>query len=176
MFIIKSISNYAKLTLILLLTILAVFMSSCSIESVDEHYATEATKTSEVINLKVDCITALNSLPDNLKNSNLIPEDGIIIDTTVPYEDGDTCFTVLTKALNDKKIHLDYSGEGDSVYVTGISHLYGGDCSELSGWMVSLNGDFNSVSANSTELKPNDTVEWRYTCDMGADIGYVYEE
>ena len=168
--------NTFKIALILMLSLIAVFTSACSIESVDDHYATEATKTSDVVNLKVDCKTALNSLPDNLKNSEFIPADGVILDTTVPFENGDTCFTVLTKALNENKIQLDFGGEGDSVYVTGIAHLYSGDCSELSGWMVSLNGDFNSVSANSTKLKPNDLVEWRYTCDMGADIGYIYEE
>lgn len=170
--------NFLSVTLTLFI-LLAIFMSSCSIESVDDHYATEATKateTSDVVNLKVDCSTALDKLPDSLKNSDFIPSDGIILETTVAIEEGDTCYTVLTKALNEKQIQFDASGEGDSVYVTGISHLYGGDCGDMSGWMVSLNGDFNSVSANSTELKPNDTVEWLYTCDMGADIGYVYEE
>lgn len=173
---IKSIKNHTKTALILLFAVMAIFMSSCSVETVDDHYATEATKTTDVVQIKVDCSTALDKLPENLKNSDFIPADGIILDTTVAFEEGDTCFTVLTKALNKKQIQLDYSGEGDSVYVTGISHLYGGDCGELSGWMVSLNDDFNSVSANSTKLQPNDNVEWLYTCDMGADIGYVYEE
>lgn len=176
MYKVKSILNYGKSTLILLLAMLALFTSSCSFESVDDHYATEATKTSDVVNIKVDCSTALDKLPENLENSEFIPDDGIILDTTVAFEEGDTCFTVLTKALKEKQIQLDYSGEGDSVYVTGVSHLYGGNCGELSGWMVSLNDDFNNVSANSTKLQPNDTVEWLYTCDMGADIGYVYQE
>ncbi|MCH5299965.1 MAG: DUF4430 domain-containing protein [Ruminococcus sp.] len=162
-----------KSLIIICLSFIMVFCS-CSIKSTEDYYKTEETKNTDVVNVKVDCITALSSLPDALKNGNYIPEDGIIIDTAVEYKDGDTPFTVLTKAAKKDKIQIDYNGEGTSVYLRGISHLYEFDCGSLSGWMVCINGEFTNVGANSINVKPNDTVEWRYTCDLGNDIGNSY--
>lgn len=158
--------------IICLLCILA--FCSCSIKSTEDYYKTEETKGVDTVNIKVDCITALSSLPNELKDGNYIPENGIIIDTAVEYENGDTAFTVLTKAAKKDKILIDYNGEGSSVYVRGISHLYEFDCGDLSGWMVCINGEFADEGANSTTINPNDTVEWRYTCNLGADIGNSY--
>lgn len=147
---------------------------SCSIKSTEEYYKTEETKSTYTVNVKVDCITALSSLPEKLKSGNYIPENGIIIDTAVEYENGDTPFTVLTKAAKKDKIQIDYNGEGSSVYLRGISNLYEFDCGNLSGWMVCVNGKFADVGANCINVKPNDTVEWRYTCNLGSDIGNSY--
>ncbi len=172
---IKRVNNMKKqITLIILFLYLITSFCACSIKNVDDYYQTEETISTDTVNVKVDCITALSSLPKELENSNYIPQDGIIIDTVVEYENGDTAFTVLTKAAKKDKIMIDYNGEGSSVYVRGISYLYEFDCGDLSGWMVSINGEFSDVGANSTYIKPNDTVEWRYTCDLGSDIGNAY--
>lgn len=163
-----------KIHLIILCLIIIFSACSCSIKSTDDYYASQSTKTSDTVNVKVDCTTALSSLPEELKNGDYIPSNGIIIDTKVEYENGDTAFTVLTKALKGNKIQLDYNGEGESVYVRGISHLYEFSCGNLSGWMVSVNGVFGDKGANCVTVKPDDTVEWRYTCNLGADIGNAY--
>lgn len=164
-----------QISLVIICLSFIMAFCSCSIKSTEDYYKTEETKSTETVNIKVDCITALSSLPDELKNGNYIPENGIIIDTAVEYEDGDTAFTVLTKAAKKDKVQIDYNGEGTSVYVRGISHLYEFDCGSLSGWMVSINGKFSDEGANSVSVKQNDTVEWRYSCNLGADIGNSYD-
>lgn len=153
--------------------VLMIIVCSCSIKSPEDYYSsTQNTKITETVTVKIDCITALSLLPDEL--AGYIPDDGIIADTKVEYEENDTAFTVLTKAVKKNKIQLEYSGEGESAYVEGISHLYEFSCGELSGWMFSVNGVFGETGANSTAVEADDVVEWRYTCDLGADIGNTY--
>lgn len=157
-----------------LILICLFLLCSCSIKTPDEYYSTEETNSSDVIYINIDCKTALSVLPQELKDGNYIPDDGIILSSTVEYEDGDTAFSALLKASKANKIQIDYSGEGESVYLRGISHLYEFSCGNLSGWMCNVNDEFIDVSAGSYTLKPNDTVNWLYTCDMGVDIGNSY--
>lgn len=161
------------------LIIIAVFIlsifCSCSVKTPQEYYSSNSKKSNQTVNVKIDCTTALSSLPKELQNSEYIPSDGIIFDSQVEYTEGDTAFTILTKATKENKIQLDYNGEGSSIYVQGISHLYEFSCGSLSGWMFSVNGVFAETGCNSITVKPNDTVLWQYTCDLGEDIGNSYK-
>lgn len=164
-----------KKTVSVILVFLSVFLlCSCSVKSPEEYYAADESAGTELVAVKVDCVTALPDLRPEI--SEKIPYNGIIANKAVGYEEGDTAFTVLTKALKQDKIQLEYSGEGESVYVEGISHLYQFDCGDLSGWMFSVNGVFGETGANSTKVNPGDLVEWRYTCDLGDDIGASYKD
>ncbi len=44
----------------------------------------------------------------------------------------------------------------------------------LSGWMYSVNGWFPNYGCSRYALKDGDIVEWRYTCDLGYDVGGGY--
>ncbi|QHT59813.1 DUF4430 domain-containing protein [Paenibacillus lycopersici] len=62
-------------------------------------------------------------------------------------------------------------GSGPTRYVQGIDGLSEFDRGSGSGWMYSVNGVFPNYSADSYTLKPNDVVAWRYTLDLGKDLG-----
>ncbi len=59
----------------------------------------------------------------------------------------------------------------NSVYVEGIHNLYEFDTGELSGWMYNVNGWYPNYGASRYQLKDGDVVNWRYTCDLGRDVG-----
>ena len=73
--------------------------------------------------------------------------------------------------MKDKKIQMEYTGKGESVYVEGINNLYEFDKGSTSGWMYNVNGTYPNKSAGAYILKAGDTVEWRYTLDLGKDLG-----
>jgi hypothetical protein len=56
-------------------------------------------------------------------------------------------------------------------YVSGINGLSEGDLGPGSGWVYSVNGKFPSVGSNKFKLKSGDSVQWRYTCNLGEDVG-----
>ena len=58
-----------------------------------------------------------------------------------------------------------------TAYVEGIGNLYEFDCGEGSGWMYRVNGNYPNFGCSRYILQDGDTVEFRYTCDLGADIG-----
>ena len=63
----------------------------------------------------------------------------------------------------------------ETYYVEGINQLYEFDCGKNSGWMYSVNGEYPNYGASSYNLKDGDKVEWRYTCNLGSDVGDKYE-
>lgn len=154
-----------------------LLLCSCSVKSTEEYYSSSAvSKTAGQVSVKINCETALNQLPAELKNGDYIPEDGILYDGTVEIQEGDTAFSALVQAAKQEKLQLDYGGEGVSVYVKGIAHLYEFSCGELSGWMYKVNGIFQNAGCAAVVLQDGDTVEYLYTCDLGADIGNSYGE
>ena len=62
----------------------------------------------------------------------------------------------------------------NSAYIEGIHNLYEFDVGELSGWMYSVNGWYPNYGCSRYALKDGDVVEWRYTCDLGFDVGGGY--
>ena len=159
------------------LIVLILFMKP---ESVGEHYEGSAFSGAAdgTVTLEVSCAEIANS-PEagaSLKENGLVPDDGILVyETGFPIIGGDTAFSVLSRALKERRIHFDYSAVGDhSVYVKGINNIYEYDCGDLSGWMYSVNGDFPTVSASEYTLSDGDSVRWIYTCDLGRDVGDTY--
>lgn len=154
-----------------------LLLCSCSIKSTEEYYSSSAVSAAAgQVFVKISCETALDQLPAELENGNYIPKDGVLFDGMVEIQEGDTAFSALVQAAKQDKLQLDYSGEGNSVYVRGIAHLYEFSCGELSGWMYKVNGVFQDTGCNTVALKDGDTVEYLYTCDLGADIGNRYGE
>ena len=49
--------------------------------------------------------------------------------------------------------------------------MYEFDCGALSGWMYRVNGWYPNYGCSRYQLKDGDVVEWRYTCDLGNDVG-----
>ena len=123
----------------------------------------------------IECSTILNNLdqldPDKLE---CVPSNGVILaKTTVTFYEGESVFDVLQRLCKEKGIHMESSWTPiyNSAYIEGIHNLYEFDCGELSGWMYRVNGWYPNYGCSRYQLKDGDVVEWRYTCDLGNDVG-----
>lgn len=126
----------------------------------------------------IECSTILNNLdmlaPEKLE---MVPSDGIILPkTTVVFYEGESVFDVLQRVCRENGIHLESSWTPiyNTAYIEGIHNLYEFDCGALSGWMYRVDGWYPNYGCSRYQLKDGETVEWRYTCDLGKDIGGGY--
>ena len=126
----------------------------------------------------IECSTILNNLdqldPDKLE---MVPSGGTILaTTTVAFSEGESVFDVLQRLCRDKGIHMESSWTPiyNSAYIEGIHNLYEFDCGSLSGWMYRVNGWYPNYGCSRYQLQDGDRVEWRYTCDLGHDVGGAY--
>ena len=126
----------------------------------------------------IECSTILNNLdmldPDKLE---MVPSGGVILaKTTVTFYEGESVYDVLQRVCRDNGIHMEASWTPiyNSAYVEGIHNLYEFDCGALSGWMYKVNGWYPNYGSSRYQLKEGDLVEWRYTCDLGNDVGGAY--
>lgn len=128
--------------------------------------------------LTIDCKTILDNW-DDLKRSkqDYVPANGMILEScTVEFTEGETVFDVLKRELGERGIHMEseWTPMYNSYYVSGIHQLYEFDCGQNSGWMYSVNGWYPNYGCSSYTLEDGDVIEWRYTCDLGSDVGNVY--
>ena len=126
----------------------------------------------------IECSTIVNNLdmldPDKLE---MVPSNGVILSKTiVTFYEGESVFDVLQRVCKEKNIHMEASWTPiyNSAYVEGIHNLYEFDCGALSGWMYKVNGWYPNYGSSRYQLQTGDVVEWRFTCDLGNDIGGGY--
>ena len=134
--------------------------------------------TSYTCTFSIECSTILNNLdqldPDKLE---MVPSGGVILPkTTFTFYEGESVFDVLQRVCKENGIHMEaaWTPIYNSAYVEGIHNLYEFDCGALSGWMYKVNGWYPNYGSSRYQLKDGDVVEWRYTCDLGNDIGGGY--
>lgn len=148
-------------------------------EDSSESAGTENTESDKrkayTCTFSVECSAVLNNLK-NLEADKLdvIPSNGIIFASqTVTFYEGESVFDLLQRICRENKIHLEASWTPvfNSAYVEGICNLYEFDCGSGSGWMYRVDGWYPNYGCSSYQLKQDDIVEWRYTCDFGKDIG-----
>ena len=127
------------------------------------------------VTFSIECSTILNNLsqldPDKLE---MVPSGGVILPaTTVSCYEGESVFEVLQRVCRDNGIHMESSWTPiyNSAYIEGIHNLYEFDCGSLSGWMYRVNGWYPNYGCSRYVLADGDIVEWRYTCDLGYDVG-----
>lgn len=125
--------------------------------------------------LSVSCAVLLEYLEElSPEKAELVPSDGwILAPTEVTFYEGESVFQVLQRTCKQLEIHLEFENTPvyQSAYIEGIHNLYELDCGALSGWMYCVNGWFPNYGCSRYLLQQGDVVEWRYTCDLGADIG-----
>ena len=138
----------------------------------------EVTDTEYHCILSIDCKSILNNMDKCKENKReLVPEDGWILEPTeVVFFEGESVFQVLKRTCKQQKIHMEFQDTPiyNSAYVEGIHNLYEFDVGNLSGWMYSVNGWYPNYGCSRYALKDGDVVEWRYTCDLGFDVGGGY--
>ena len=125
--------------------------------------------------ISISCETILDNMDKCAESKKaLVPEDGIILPATeVTFSDGESVFDVLQRVCRDNAIHMEsnWTPVYNSAYVEGINNLYEFDVGSLSGWMYNVNGWYPNYGCSRYQLKDGDVVEWRYTCDLGEDLG-----
>ena len=126
----------------------------------------------------IECSTILNNLsmlePEKLE---MVPFDGVILaEIEVVFYEGESVFDVLQRVCIENKIHMEASWTPmyNSADIEGIHNLYEFDCGALSGWMYRVNGWYPNYGCSRYQLQDGDVVEWRYTCDLGNDVGGGY--
>lgn len=143
-----------------------------AVEPEDQVVNTAKTIT---VTFSIECSTILNNL-DQLDPNKLemVPTGGTILAATaVSCYEGESVFEVLQRVCKDNDIHMESSWTPiyNSAYIEGIHNLYEFDCGSLSGWMYRVNGWYPNYGCSRYVLADGDVVEWRYTCDLGNDIG-----
>ncbi len=130
---------------------------------------------SHTCTFSIECSTILNNLsnldPDKLE---MVPSNGTILKKTkVTFYEGESVFDVLQRVCKENGIHMESSWTPiyNSAYIEGIHNLYEFDCGSLSGWMYRVNGWYPNYGCSRYQLAQGDVVEWRYTCDLGQDVG-----
>ena len=126
----------------------------------------------------IDCATILNNLDMlDVDKLEMVPSNGTILAaTTVTFYEGESVFDVLQRLCQERGIHMEaeWTPIYNSAYVEGIHNLYEFSCGPLSGWMYQVNGWYPNYGCSRYQLQPGDVVQWRYTCDLGEDVGGAY--
>lgn len=123
----------------------------------------------------IECSTILNNLSElDPDKPELVPSNGVILPpTTVTFYEGESVFDVIQRVCREYNIHLEFSWTPvyNSAYIEGIHNLYEFDCGALSGWMYRVDGWYPNYGCSRYQLADGEVVEWRYTCDLGKDVG-----
>lgn len=132
-------------------------------------------ETEYTCTISISCETILDNMDKCAESKKaLVPEDGIILPATeVTFSDGESVYDVLQRVCKENKIHMEssFTPVYNSAYIEGIHNLYEYDVGKLSGWMYAVNGWYPNYGCSRYQLKDGDVVEWRYTCDLGEDVG-----
>lgn len=143
-----------------------------------EEYYSESGGGPVRVTVLAECSTVLSHMDiiDPAVNPpEVVPEDGVIIARCeVSLPEGATAFDALAAAARKQRVRVDYTGSAYGTYVRGIGYVTEFGFGELSGWMYTVNGKFPDVSVSDRVLESGDVVEFRYTCDLGRDVGDDY--
>lgn len=112
---------------------------------------------------------------NNAVKAGVVSKRTILASQTVKFSEGETVFIVMKRLLKEKGLSMRSKGSGSSAYVSSINGLAELDGGRWSGWMYNVNGWYPNYSCGAYKLKKGDKVEWRYTCDLGKDLGQSFD-
>lgn len=125
--------------------------------------------------ISIDCFAIFSHLGDlDPAKLDVLPPSGYLLEpTSVTIEEGESVYDLLSRVCRERKIHLEASFTPlyQSVYIEGIGNLYEFDCGACSGWVYRVNGVFLTYSCSLYPLKDGDRIEFRYSYDLGTDVG-----
>lgn len=126
----------------------------------------------------IECTSILNHLETlNPEKLDVIPKNGILFaPQAVTFYEGESVYDVLQRVCRENGIPMEASWTPmyNSAYVEGIGNLYEFDCGKGSGWMYRADGWYPNYGCSRYQIKQGERIEWRYTCDLGRDIGGTY--
>lgn len=170
-------TNWKKITGVLYLLLCIGLLSGCHkpADGVKENGDETSTCT-----VSIECSTILDNWEElDPSKEEFVPEDGwILAPTEVSYTPKETVFDVLKKVCEDNGIHMSsrYTPLYGSYYIEAINQLYEFDCGQNSGWTYCVNGRYPNYGCSEYAVEEGDRIEWKYTCDLGSDVGHSYEE
>nr|WP_317363732.1 DUF4430 domain-containing protein [uncultured Blautia sp.] len=129
--------------------------------------------------LSIACDTILDNMSDLTEGKEvLVPDDGVIFsEREVTFYQGESVYDVLLRETQNNRIHMEasFTPMYNSAYVEGINNLYEFDCGRYSGWMYEVNGWYPNYGCSRYLVKEGDVIHWNYTCDLGVDLGQIWE-
>ncbi|MBQ0138716.1 MAG: DUF4430 domain-containing protein [Kurthia sp.] len=158
----------------------AILFSGTKIQSVEQYQLThidDITANSKTVTLEIESKSLLSN--ESLLKPELrayLPTDGVVLEKKeYVLRNGDTAFDLLQRATRYHQIQMEYQGANDnafkSAYIQGINYLYEFSAGSQSGWMYAVNGEFPNVGVSRYLLKDGDEVQFKYTINLGDDIG-----
>lgn len=137
---------------------------------------TPASDGSFSVKLSIDAQTLVGHLNEVKQEKRaFVPANGWILQpTTVRLTEGQNVYDALVAATKAHGIQMEsrWTPLYGSYYVNGINQLYERDAGGLSGWMYSVDGWYSNYGASSyAALHDGSVIKWRYTRDLGADLG-----
>lgn len=143
-------------------------------EPVEPEEVTVNEEEKHICTLLIECSAIINNIDDfDEAKREIIPKNGIILDKNeVEFFEGESVFDILKREAQKNNIHMEFSFTPlyNSSYIEGIANIYEFDCGELSGWMYSVNGWFPNYGVSRYKVSDGDSIEFHYTCDLGADL------
>ena len=109
----------------------------------------------------------------------------IIPQTKVPFKSGESIAQVTIRLLDHLGIGYSYTGSlTGNFYLASIKNFEANntsydsmgefDAGTGSGWMITLNDWFIDKSTAAFTVSNGDVIQWKYTCQVGKDIGDTY--
>lgn len=113
------------------------------------------------------------------------PLGDIVPLTKVPFKQGEKITHVTQRLLEHLGMRMSYIGTLDKDFYLGAIHDFEVDgvpydsmgefdAGTGSGWMITQNGVFINMGASEFRVQDGDVIQWKYTCQLGADIGDTY--
>ncbi|NCB71044.1 MAG: DUF4430 domain-containing protein [Clostridia bacterium] len=117
-----------------------------------------------------DVVTGDKAITISIDKSSI--GKGFVLNTTqVKINSGDTVWKATRRILDEHRISYEASGSSDSIYIKSIAGDGEFDHGPKSGWMYLVNGVAVTRPAGQCILTGGETVQWRYTKNLGEDIG-----
>lgn len=142
---------------------------------IEPQDAKQNTRKAFYCTLSIDCKSILSNRNRlNQDKMSVLPPDGVIFKSQkVVFYEGESVFDILLRETKKNKIQMEYKSTPvyNSGYIEGIQNIYEFDCGSLSGWSYEVNGWYPNYGCSRYLLKDGDVVKWRYTCDLGRDVG-----
>jgi len=92
------------------------------------------------------------------------------------YKKNITVADLSRDICRELKIPVVFDGAGPMTYLKGINNLFEFDHGALSGWIYFVNGESQGAGCGAYIVQDGDYVEWKYTLDLGKDIGADFNE
>lgn len=159
----RSIKSYLLVAALAAIAVLLVTFVDFSFLKKDSSEASGNTITTSI---KISCETIKGE-------SEYAPENGVVLEKSeIKLSEGASVYDQLVETVKQNKIQFEVNDKIVKGYVAGLAGIYGGDFGDLSGWLFKVNGKFSNLGTNDLKLSEGDFVEWVYTKEMGADVGY----